>query len=279
MSYHKRLIFILLGTSLCLSILIWSYSGCFAEPQRNMKSHLTINAGIEHLKYSESEPDTNRKSKANVSNYIAGLEGIKVWNDFFVALRGVFPISEGVGTENWTMAGRQKQTNDLEYGWTRVDGFIGFPDMPWLNIYGGLRWAEGRQKRSNVVVSGHPQKTTSTETIRSRSILLGIRGKGKVASRWFLLYRMEGFMPIAVEVTNSAYPGFEATRKKGYSFELEGGIKYHYSNTILLGLSGFGGRMHWKGSEWQEWPTYGNIKWPENDTDYLGGLLKIDFVF
>ena len=243
-----------------------------------MKSHITIYTGMEQLKYRESEPENKLISKSRVRNYIAGLEGIKVWNDFFIALRGIFPISEGVDTEKWTLAGTQQQINDLEYGWKRVDGFIGLPDRPWVNIYGGLRWSEGRQKRSNVVVSGTPQKIISTETIRSRSILLGIRGHGQVTSRWSLLYRMEGFMPLAIEVTNSAFPGFEATRKKGYSFEVEGGIKYQYSNSTLLGLSGFGGRMHWKGSEWQ---AYGGkfVKWPENDTDYLGALLKINFVF
>jgi hypothetical protein len=243
-----------------------------------IKSQLSVQLGYEHLKYAESEPDNSLASKAKVSNYIAGLEGIKVWNNIFVALRGVFPISEGVGTEKWKEGGTQKQTNDLEYGWKRVDGFLGFPEVPWFTVYGGLRWSEGKQKRSNFVVSGSPQNITSTEIIRSRSILFGFRGSGKVTSKWSLLYRLEGFIPLAVEVTNSAFPGFEVTRKKGYSFELEGGLKYHYSNTLILGLSGFGGRMHWEGSEWQ---AYGGkfIKWPENDTDYLGGSLKLDFFF
>ncbi|MBE9502874.1 MAG: hypothetical protein IME96_01725 [Proteobacteria bacterium] len=243
-----------------------------------MKSYITINTSLEQLKYRESEPDNKLTSTANVRNYVAGLEGIKVWDTLFIGVRGFFPIGKGRDTEKWTQAGIQNQTNDLEYGWTRVDGFIGLVEKSWLKLYGGLRWSEGKQKRNNFVVSGIPQQASSTEIIRSRSALIGMRGEGKVSSRWSLLYRMEGFIPLAVEVTNGAVPGFEATRKKGYSYELEGGINYYYSNSIMLGLSGFGGRMHWEGSDWQ---AYGNksVKWPENDTDYLGGSLKLDFAF
>jgi hypothetical protein len=60
--------------------------------------------------------------------------------------------------------------------------------------------------------------------------------------------------------------------------ELKGGFDYSYTNSICFGLLFYGGWMHWSGSEWK---SFGNslVKWPENDTIYLGGWLRGTYKF
>jgi hypothetical protein len=51
-----------------------------------------------------------------------------------------------------------------------------------------------------------------------------------------------------------------------------------YNPSLVFGLLLYGGRMHWNGSDW-EVVDHVLTKWPENDTYYIGGGLKITYKF
>jgi hypothetical protein len=162
--------------------------------------------------------------------------------------------------------------------WIRIDGFLGYPLKDWANPYLGVRWSEVRQERTNFVLSGAPVDLRAVEEVISWNLLLGVRGGGNITPRLRWNYWMEYFLPLSVDVTNSAVPGFKATDREGYTVELKGGVDYFFKGPLALGLLFYGGRMHWNGSDWKS-VDHVLAKWPENDTFYLGGGLKITYKF
>ena len=89
---------------------------------------------------------------------------------------------------------------------------------------------------------------------------------------------MEYFFPIFISVTNSALPEWEATDNDGYALGLKGDFKYFYTSSLSLCVEFMGGKIHWEGSGWKPYPG-GSAKWPENNTLYVGSILKIVWTF
>lgn len=253
-------------------------SSALADDGKGLESHLSIGIGWEQLEYKEHEPDKSSESNAKVSNVVIGIEGLKRWESVIGGIKATIPVLIGENEEAWTSSGRTFQTNTLEYGWMRTDGFIGY-SLNYLFIpYVGLRWSESKQDRSNFIEHGTIFFGATKEQVRSWSALLGVRGNGNLTSRWKWNYSIEYFVPIDVKVTNSAIPGFEASDKDGYTLDLKWGAEYSYKKTLSFGLLIYGGRMHWNGSDWKPSPG-GLAKWPENNTDYLCGTLNIRWKF
>ena len=246
---------------------------------KGLESRLSIGMGWEQLEYEENEPESDSNSSSKVSNVTVAVEGLKRWKFLFGGIKAVIPVFEKEGEEEWASSdGTRLQTNDLEYEWMRIDGYLGYPATGFFNPYAGLRWSESKQDRTDFFVNNAAVDGTAKETMRSWSLLLGARGNGNFTSQWSWNYGIECFVPIDVQVTNSALPGFEASDRDGYTVELKCGTEYSLSEALSIDILIYGGRMHWGGSGWKSFAG-GTAKWPENDTDYLGGALNIVWRF
>lgn len=270
----KTFIAILLSSSL----LLFTCSSIFANSNRGIESQISLGIGWEQLEYKEHEKDTGLDSKAKLNSLVVGVEGLKRWEYLFCGIKSVFPVFLEGDQEEVTRYGRSFQKDNLELGWIRIDGFLGYPLRYWVNPYLGIRWSEVRQERTGLVVAGIPVDLRSVEEVISWNLLLGVRGVGNFTPRLKWNYCLEYFLPLNVEVTNSAVPGFKASDKNGYMLELKGGIDYLYKDSLGFGLLFYGGWMHWNGSDWKS-IDHVLVKWPENDTFYLGGGLKITYKF
>lgn len=259
-----------------ISLLFYTYTSVFADINEGLERRFSIAVGWEHLEYKEYEPDTGLYSNAEVKNCVVGIEGLKQWESSFIGINAVIPILKVADKEKWFFLGSSYQINTLRYRWTRINGYIGYPLDYRLNPYVGLHWSESKQERLDFLGSGAPFEGNAIEVVNSYSLLFGIRADGYCTSRWEWNYRLEYFIPIDVEVTNSNLPDFEASEKDGYTIELKGGLKYSYTETLSFGFLIYGGRMHWEGSNWK---LGGLAKWPENDTDYLGGAINASWRF
>ena len=166
----------------------------------------------------------------------------------------------------------------LEYGWTRLDAFLGYKLRPFFNPYIGLRWSDAEQERTRFVVLGTPVEGSATEEVTAWFINLGIRGDILLNSKWRLYYSGSYFEPISSEVDNNNLPGWEVNNTEGYAFEFEGQAEYLCTENIAFVFTLYVGKMHWDGSDWA---SYGNrsIKWPENDTRYFGSMLNVRWSF
>jgi hypothetical protein len=261
-----------------ITFIFFSYTAAFAGPNGGMESKVSLTVAWERLQYKEHEPDKGLDAQSDLNNMVVGIEGVKRWEHLFLGAGATFPISRESGKEEATLSGNAFQENALELGWVRIDGFLGYPLRDWINPYMGFRWSEVRQERKNFVVAGAPVTSQSIEEVKSLSLLFGICGAGIISPRWIWNYRAELFLPLSVNVTNTALPGFESSDKSGHMAELKGEIDYLLGNSIYSGLLLYGGWMHWNGSQWQSF-DWGRAKWPENDTYYLGVGLNIVYEF
>jgi hypothetical protein len=260
----------------CIAVSIPSFAS--GKPDTSKASHFSIGIGWETLNYREHEADTQLDSESDVFNWTIGLDAFKRWTHIFCGLKGVIPVHHVDDSEEWRVSDILTQQNSLEYGWTRIDAFLGYRLKPFLNPYIGLRWSESKQERTRFVVLGTPVEGSATEEVTAWFITLGIRGDILLTSRWRLSYSGSYFEPISSEVENSNLPVWEVTDTDGYTLEFEGRAEYAYTETISLIFTLYGGQMHWKGSEWA--PISGKfVKWPENDTQYFGGILNIRWLF
>lgn len=273
----KRLLIITNLLFFSTSLLI-SPSPVLADNKEGIASNFKVGIGWEQLIYEENEPDRNLTSSATVNNWTLGFDGLKRWKHIFFGIKGILPVDLDNNQEEWAISGIINQTNSLEYGWTRIDPYLGYPINPFINPYIGLRWSEAKQERSDFIVSGIPVAGNVTETVRSKFIMLGIRGKFNLDPQWKIAYDIEYFSPIQLKVTNSQLPGWEATDKSGYTYEFKGEVEYFCTKTLSFAFQFYGGRMKWSGSDWQMYVGR-LVKWPENDTRYLGGMLNICWVF
>jgi hypothetical protein len=265
----------LLSAALAISI----PSAAPADERKGLESHISIGMGWEQLDYEEHEPEGCLNSNAKAGNATVWIEGLKRWKSLFGGIKAVIPVLREDDTETWVSSdGAAFQTNSLEYEWMRIDGYLGYPATCFFNPYIGLRWSESKQDRADFLVNNAAVAGTARETVRSWSLLLGFRGNGSFTPRWGWNYWMECFVPIDVQVTNNTLPGFEASGKDGYTVELKCGTEYRLSEALSIGILIYGGRMHWGGSGWKSCAC-GTAKWPENDTDYLGGALNIVWRF
>ena len=261
-----------------LSFIFSTYTFLFADMKKGVESKLSFDIGWERLEYKEHEPVTGLDSHAKVNNAVLMAEGVERWRYVFGGLKISIPVFLEDSGETWVRSGSTYQTNNLQYRWTRADGYIGYSLIHWFNPYAGVRWSEGEQERDSFVVLGTPVSGSARELIRSWSLLVGIRGNGRLAKRWMWNYGLEYFYPIDVEVTNSALQGFKVTNREGYTIELKSGIDWFFTKALSIGLVVYGGRMHWEGSDFIPF-NGGAAKWPENDTDYLGGGLNMGWKF
>jgi len=261
-----------------ITFILFSYPVAFAGQDGGMESKVSVNIAWERLQYKEREPDTGLDAKAELDNMVVGIEGVKRLEYLFFGTKFTFPISIASGRESANRSGRTYQENALEMGWSRIDGFVGYPLRYWLNPYVGFRWSEVMQDRGDFVIAGAPVTLQSLEEVKSVSLLFGIGGVGNFTPRWNWNYRAELFLPISVKVTNTALPGFESSDKSGHMVELKGGVDYLFTDSLYSGLFLYGGWMHWNGSQWNSFDR-GRAKWPENDTYYFGAGLNIFYKF
>lgn len=265
----------LLSTALAICI----PSAAPAEAGKGPESHISIGMGWEQLDYEEHEPERGSNSDGKAGNATVWIEGLKRGKSLFGGIKAVIPVLQEDDAETWVSSdGTAFQTNSLEYEWMRIDGYLGYPATCFFNPYAGLRWSESKQDRADFLVNNAAVAGTARETVRSWSLLLGFRGNGSFTPQWNWNYWIECFVPIDVQVTNSTLPGFEASDKDGYTVELKCGTEYRLSEALSIGILIYGGRMHWGGSGWKSFAG-GTAKWPENDTDYLGGALNIVWRF
>lgn len=263
---------------LFITFIIFISTSVSAGDRKWLGSKVSIGIGLERLSYNEIEPDTDYDSDFSTYNIITCLEGLKRWDYIFCGIKGVIPISRGEENEEWTHLGRSYQRNDLEYGLTRIDGYIGYPLIRWFNPFLGLRWSKGKQERNNFIILGIPRPGTATETIIARYIMVGAKGDISWSPEWQFTYGIEYFFPTFNNVGNSALPGWEISDTDGYSLCLQGGFKYFYTKYLALCIEFMGGKVSWEGSAWKPCRG-GSAKWPKNDTRYIGGTLSISFTF
>jgi len=240
--------------------------------------HFSVGIGWEALNYSEHEPDMHLDSEAKVSNWTIGMDGFKQWTHIFCGFKGIIPVHRLNNSEEWRVSDIITQQNSLEYGWTRIHALMGYRLKPFFNPYVGLRWSKSEQERTDFVVIGTPVDGSATEEVTSWFMSLGIKGDILLIPRLTLSYLGSYFEAISSEVKNNNLPGWEVTDTDGYTFEIEGQAEYSYTESISLVFTLYGGKVHWNGSDWKPYASR-FIKWPENDTRYLGCMLNVRLSF
>jgi hypothetical protein len=277
-------------TSLCFLIIFCALAAAAfgaEEAPAGLQSRIAVSLAWEYIDYEEKvntlpppgpgQPEVPapgyRESDAEVNNAVIGVEAILRMKRLFVFTRGVFPLIRGDGDEEWRQFGTLVQTNTLEYGWMRINGVAGVALHPWLNPYAGVRWSRVKQTRSDIISF----VGSVDETIESWSAVFGVRGEGAGDSPLRVMYAFEYYHPFDVEMRNThpAFSDVKFTDDEGYAWELRGEAQYALKESLLVGLHFFGGRMHWDGSDY----ITGGRKWPENDTDYLGAGVTLNWFF
>jgi hypothetical protein len=246
----------------------------YASEKREAGSYLTGGLGVEQITYKEKVPDLDLASSGtDLLNVVLSVEAQKVLDDFFIGAKGRIPLSTGEEREYWTRGNELVQTNSLTYRWARADVHAGYFLHRLLNPYIGVQWAYAAQDRNYFEPPGTAGET-AREEVYSLSALAGIQGGFQLGAGLSLAYYAEYMMPFHVSVTNSSLPGWNAEDTGGYSYAASARLNYAYSKTVAAVLQISGGRQHWDGSDW--FPVQGaRVRWPENDTDFLG--LYISF--
>jgi len=248
------------------------------KPGKGVTSHISIGIGWETLNYREHESDTRFDSEADVFNWTVGFDALKRWEYIFCGIKGIIPVHLNNDREDWIVSGILTQQNSLEYGWKRIDTYLGYPLNFFFNPFLGLRWSEANQDRTDFVFLGTPVEGEVTETITSWFFTLGVTGNVLLNPRWRLSYSGSYFEPISSDVTNSGLPGWDVSGTDGYTFEIESQIEYIYTPRVSFAFMLYGGKIHWNGSDWKPYAS-GVVKWPENDTRYLGCMLNVRWSF
>ncbi|MDI6733099.1 MAG: hypothetical protein QME51_02955 [Planctomycetota bacterium] len=255
-----------------------------------------FNVGAEVLRYEEAEPDGKKLSKSETVNIIGRFNIYQEFQQFRGGFKGSFPLSVGADTEKWEINNVVNyQTNELEYSWSRIDAYLGYSFKDdYFTIpgvwYTGLRRSEGVQDRSDFMLGGSQINATSREKILSYGLFVGYMGeyilsfsrkepwsdelKPALVANWQIEYNK----PIFNRVTNTLWPGALFTDRVGYTIELKGDLSYHISDMLSVTFNGYGGRMYWRGSSWQNFGS-GTVKWPENKTDFLGATVGARLLF
>ena len=263
-----------------LLLFFWLFVFCPLLPAMRAEgatSYLAAGIGVEQLTYKEEIADIELSSSdTDLTNWVLFLEGQKGWQNFFAGAKGYIPLSTGDSQEYWTRAGQFEQTNSLTYRWARADVYTGYFLHPLLNPYLGIGWSYAEQERSNFDNVNNPGIVTETarEEVNSFSAVLGIQGGLFLAARWSFDYCAEYLLPFYSNTTNTGLPGWEASNIDGYSYSVTGRLKYDFSETVAVALRVTGGKQYWEGSDWIPFGD-SRAKWPENDTDFISGLISI----
>ena len=253
----------------------------YTSAAETANSYLTAALGIEQLTYKEQIPDLAlRTSETDITNWVLYLEGRKALRNIFFGTRGEISLTSEEARENWSRAGEFEQTNTLAYRQAGISGHVGFFPHRRLNPYIGIKWNYARQERGdfeNVNTPGTVDQT-ATETVNSFSALVGILGSIPFSGKWSFSYFAEYLLPFYSRITNDSLPGWKASNVGGYTVSLTGRLNYAFSETITGALQIRWGRRHWQGSDWAPVGD-SRVKWPENNTDFLGGFFCVSRYF
>ncbi len=252
-------------------------------------NRLSISIGAEALNYKEREPDTFTDSRATVINPTVHVNWYSQYGLIVGGLKGALPVAPTEDIEKWNSYGKKPyQTNVFKYEWIRGDAYLGYlmaQEKPHVSsvLYLGLRSSFQKQERDDFIVQGIRLVGKSVERTESYGILIGLTGKDlsltkSSPSPWSWNYTLEFVAPVSAKTTNSSYPGVKFNDKRGYTYEIKLGIENKLSPSWFWEGTFYGGRMHWVGSNWKITP-YGRLKWPRNDTDFLGINLSLTAKF
>jgi len=296
-----------MGKILLISVLVWficywnqTYAQNLPMPIRideEVTNFIDFSVGVESLRYEEVEPDNKRLGKVETMNLVGIFDICQEYQQFQGGIRGVLPLTIGDNREKWDVNSvADYQTDKLSYSWSRIDGYVGyaFKEENYFTMpgtwYAGLRRSEGIQRRSNFVVGGVPSNAKVTEKIQSYGLFVGYKGQFNIAHQrrpeWSeeftpvlaANWRMEYYKPVLNRVTDTSMPGALFNDRIGYTVELGGGLAYIMNRSLSATFNFYGGRMYWEGSAWENFGA-GNVKWPENKTDYMGANLGLALLF
>ena len=253
----------------------------YADETHEMQDYLSLGVGWEQLSYKEKVPERSlTSSNTEINNLVLYFEGSKILHDYFLGFKGVLPISYGDAREDWQRAGQFEQSNSLAYRRTRVDAFLGYILHHLLNPYIGTSWSYSHQKRSDFYIPDTPEvaQVLVKEEVTSWSLLFGVRGKMPISTKLSFQYFIEYLHPFHSKVENSKLDGWEATDIDGYSYSITGQFEYLMAERTALVAQVMGGRQSWDGSDWE---TIGDsrVKWPENETEFIGGYVNFKKYF
>jgi len=253
--------------------------------------------GVESLRYEEAEPDNKRLGTAETLNSVGILDICQEYQQFQGGIRGIIPLTVGDDREKWDVNSVMNyETDKLSYYWSRIDGYVGYAfkesdDLTMPGIwYAGLRRSEGIQRRSDFVIGGVPSNAKVTRKIQSYGLFIGYKGQTNLAHErrpeWseeftpvlVATWRVEYHKPVLNRVTDTSMPGALFKDRIGYTVEFGGGVAYNMSPSFSATFNAYGGRMYWQGSAWDNFGA-GNVKWPENKTDYMGANLGLALLF
>ena len=252
-----------------------------ASEVQTPKSYITAGLGIEQLSYQEKIPDLALASTdTELSNWILYLEGQKAMAPFFVGVKGYIPLTDDDTREAWYLDGLLEQSNSLSYKRMGLDGYFGYGLHPLLNPYVGINWGYTEQTRSNFQNNDSPGTLalTATEEVYSLSALLGLKGNIPFTPSWSFFYAAEFMLPFYSETTNDSLPDWKASDVGGYAYTLAARLQYTITQTLSAAAWLRGGRQHWAGSPWSSVDGT-RVKWPENDTDFLGTFISLSLYF
>ncbi len=278
MKFTKKVI--LLPIFLCIACIPICNSVNAEEPQC-IQSYVSVGVGWEQLSYTEEVPELSLvASDTEVNNLVLYFDGTKRLNDYFVSLKGILPVTYGDTQEYWEKAGQYVQSNSLAYRRTKVDVFFGYILNHLFNPYIGTSWSYSHQERNDFQTSNTPgvTKISITEEVNSLSLLLGFHGRMPINTKWSFAYFLEYLHPYYSKVENSSLAGWEPSNIDGYSFSLTGQLELLIAEKTALIVQAVGGQQNWDGSDWE---TVGNsqVKWPENETIFIGGYVNFKKYF
>jgi hypothetical protein len=266
------------------------------DPVRdNGVDRLTISVSPEMLIYKEHESDTFTDSRAIVVNPTIHLGWSGQYGPIIGGLKGSFPVFPTEDIEKWDSYGIKPYQSDVfKYEWKRADAYLGYflaPAERRLSgiFYLGLRNSYQKQTRDDFIQQGVRLPGRSVEEVKSYGLLIGLMSNNLAVgesqpdhvgtvSRWSWSYALEFVAPLSVKTTNTTYPGVEFNDEQGYTYEIRLGAGYRLTRSWVFEGTLYGGRMHWAGSNWKT-TSYGRLKWPENNTDYLGINLALAAYF
>jgi hypothetical protein len=277
-----------------VSLLLFGFGGGLVRAQtvEDLQTkwirNFSIGLGSEVLIYKEHEPDTFTESRVTVVNPVINAAVNSRYGFWVFGFKGVYPVCPTESIEKWDSYGiRSFQTNVFKYEWSRADAYLGYFIDPGDNqlegtVYLGIRRSLEKQTRSDFIQQGVRLVGRSTEEVEAYGLLIGVMGNNVQStenkSRWIWTYALEYMAPLSVKTANNRYPAMEFDDKRGYTYQLRIGRDYKSQNHWILGGEIYGGLMHWQGSGWQLTP-YGRLKWPDNDTQYLGVSLHAGYLF
>lgn len=247
-----------------------------AGETRKMPSCLTVGIGWEKLIYKEKVPELSiLTSDTKVDNLVLYFAGTMTLNRYFVGFKGALPVIYGDTTEYWKESGQNVQANSFTYRRTNVDALFGFSVSQFINPYIGTGWTYSHQKRYDFHTLNTPGAvpTSISETVHSLSLLLGLRGAIPLKEKWLFTYSIEYSLPYYANVENSYFAGWEPTNIDGYSYSVTGQFEYLIAAKTALIVRTVGGKQYWEGSDWEK-VNNSRVKWPENETTFLGGFVN-----